>query len=230
MVCICQDKNTRFLYLGDNLTTANRVKLLIQQKKLTQKKFAESIGISPARLNNYFAGLSSIPPDILVSVSNVYNVDLNWLLTGEGDMYINDRAREDSNLLRLPIAGLIAAGAPTELVPDEETQYIEVSRKLLSLPPPYYVFQVDGESMLPLIYPDDYVIISRNWRGIKLNKRICAFRDCDGITLKQYVLDHKHKTAWLWPLNSTYNPLQYNQDTPELTLIGVLVLSIRKYT
>lgn len=208
----------------------HRLKALRTELKITQKKLSDVLNCSQGKVSDYESGKLSMSHRDMLVIANTYNVNLNWLLTGEGDMYFNVRARGDSSLIRLPIAGLIAAGAPMELVPDEETQYIEVSRKLLSLPPPYYVFQVEGESMLPLIYPDDYVIISRNWRGIKLNKRICAFRDCDGITLKQYVLDHKHKTAWLWPLNSTYNPLQYNQDTPELTLIGVLVLSIRKYT
>lgn len=65
----------------------SRVKSLISSQMLTQRKFADSIGISPARLNNYLAGLSKVPQDILIKIAEIYNCSLTWLLTGEGDMY-----------------------------------------------------------------------------------------------------------------------------------------------
>lgn len=213
---------------------AERVKLLISKQNQTQKKFAENIGITPARLNNYLAGISNIPQDILIKIAESYQCSLTWLLTGEGEMFNNVRTREapPSRFIRLPVVGDIAAGFPAEIIQDEPTDFIEVSTSLLTLPPPYHVFTVDGESMLPVIHPGDYVIISTGTVGVinhHLSGRICAFRTPDGITLKQYVLDPKHKTVWLFPINSSFNPIPYPKDTPDLTLIGVLVLSIRKY-
>lgn len=60
----------------------SRVKSLISSQMLTQRKFADSIGISPARLNNYLAGLSKVPQDILIKIAEIYNCSLTWLLTG----------------------------------------------------------------------------------------------------------------------------------------------------
>ncbi|HRY83964.1 MAG TPA: S24 family peptidase [Candidatus Cloacimonadota bacterium] len=150
-------------------------------------------------------------------------------------MFNNVRAREGalSKFIRLPVVGDIAAGFPTEVVPDEPSEFIEVSTTLLTLPPPYFVFRVDGESMLPVIHPGDYVVLSNGIVGFKnnhLNGKICAFRTADGITLKQFVLDPRTRTTWLWPINSSFNPIPFTKDNPDLTLIGVLVLSIRKYT
>jgi SOS-response transcriptional repressor LexA len=212
-----------------------RLKALRSKLSVTQKKFANLLNCSQAKISDYESGKLSISNKDLSIIANTYNVNLNWLITGEGEMFNNVRAHEGifSNLIRLPVVGDIAAGFPIELVPDEPTEYIDVPTSLLDQPPPYYVFKVNGESMLPVIHPGDYVIISNGAIGFKnnqLNGRICAFRTADGITLKQLVLDPSTRTTWLWPINSSFNPIPFTKDTTDFTLIGVLVLSIRKYT
>lgn len=214
------------------MSVSDRVKLLITKASMKQKDFADALGISAPRLNNYLSGSREVPQEIINRIVKLTGCEHKWLLTGEGDMYNIVPAREGylNRFIRLPVVGDIAAGFPIELIPDEPTEYIEVASSLLTLPPPYHVFRVDGESMLPVIHPGDYVVISADWRGISLSGRILAFRNDDGITLKQYVLDPPHKTAWLWPINSAYNPIPYTKDSPQLSLVGVLILSIRKYT
>lgn len=217
------------------MNTNERAKSLITKVDMSQKDFASRLGISAPRLHNYLSGIREIPQDILVKIVELTGCEYKWLLTGEGEMFNNVRAREAalSKFIRLPVVGDIAAGFPTEVVPDEPSEFIEVSTTLLTLPPPYFVFRVDGESMLPVIHPGDYVVLSNGIVGFKnnhLNGKICAFRTADGITLKQFVLDPRTRTTWLWPINSSFNPIPFTKDNPDLTLIGVLVLSIRKYT
>jgi len=209
---------------------------LLSSLKISKKKFAEQLGLSQGNVSDWFNRPGYRPSiDALKRISDTFNVNLNWLITGEGEMFNIERAREGyfTKFLRLPVVGDIAAGFPIEVVDDEPSEYIEVSTSMLTLPSPYYVFRVDGESMLPVIYPGDYVVIAAHpQHGLshkQLNGRICAFRTDDGITLKQYVLEPRHKTAWLWPINSSYKPVPYNNDTEDFMLIGVLVLSIRKY-
>lgn len=210
----------------------SRVKSLIGSQKLTQKKFAESIGISPPRLNNYLAGLYNIPQDILIKIADKYNCSLTWLLTGEGPMYNNVSARPHEPLIRIDVEASIAAGPPLEVIvdPDEPKEQLYVPASLLFLPPPYYAFRVEGDSMSPSLEEGDYVILSRDWREIDIDGRICAFRTADGITLKRIVLQPKQKKGWLFPINhQEYTPVEYTRDTPEIVMIGVLILSIRKY-
>lgn len=204
---------------------------LLDSLKLSKKKFAEQLGLSQGNVSDWFNRPGYRPSiDALKRISETYNVNLNWLVTGQGPMFNKVPAREGSiDLLRLPVLGDIAAGVPFEFVQDEANELLDVPATLLTLPPPYWVFRVDGESMLPVIQPGDYVVLSTNWHGIKLDGRVCAFRTADGITLKQYVLDHRHRTAWLWPINSSYKPVAFNRDTDDCALIAVLVLSIRKY-
>lgn len=210
----------------------SRVKSLIGSQKLTQKKFAESIGISPPRLNNYLAGLYNIPQDILIKIADKYNCSLTWLLTGEGPMYNNVSARPHEPLIRIDVEASIAAGPPLEVIvdPDEPKEQLYVPASLLFLPPPYYAFRVEGDSMSPSLEEGDYVILSRDWREIDVNGRIVGFNTPDGITLKKMVLQPRQKKGWLFPINhQRYDPVEYTKDTPEIIMIGVLILSIRKY-
>ncbi|MDD3535199.1 MAG: XRE family transcriptional regulator [Candidatus Cloacimonetes bacterium] len=206
-----------------------RIKTLISMNMLTQKKFAESIGISPARLNNYLAGLSKVPQDISIKIADKYNCSLAWLLTGEGEMFNKERTREGkSPMIRLPVVGDIAAGAPMEIVPDEDPRYIEVSFKLLRYPPPYLVFNIAGESMRPFLEPGDVVVCSQDWRNVDIDGKIMAFRTPDGITVKTLREDYPHKTTWLMPINNQYAPKPYCEDDEEIVMIGILDLVIRE--
>ncbi|MDY0152296.1 MAG: S24 family peptidase [Candidatus Cloacimonas sp.] len=215
------------------METSDRVKLLIDNGQQTQKKFAETIGISPARLNNYLAQLSKIPQDILVKIAEKYNCSLTWLITGEGSMFQEFQAVDAEALfaktIRLPICAEIAAGSPVEVYLDEPLGFVDIPTSLLTYPAPYLVFRVAGRSMEPHILSGDLVVCSRDWQGIEINNKIMAFRTADGITLKKLVLVPKQKTAWLMPINNDYAPVPYSKDTEDFAMLGILDISIRKY-
>lgn len=209
-----------------------RIKELRKQKKLSQAVFSAQIGVSQASVSHYENGDRIPDTSFMNKVCATYNVNLNWIITGEGDMYNNVRAREgiSSKLISIAVVAPIAAGLPLEVLDDAKPlEVLQLPASILSLPPPYYAFKVEGESMAPYIQDGDIVVLSRDWRGLKLHDRICGFRTPDGITLKKLFLQPKHKTAWLMPLNHSYAPTPYNKDTEDLFLFGVLVLSIRKY-
>lgn len=214
------------------MSVADRVKALIYKKDMTQKKFAESIGISPARLNNYLAGLSKVPQDILVKISDTYNVNISWLITGKGPMFQELQPIDSSVLtktIRLPIVGEIAAGQPSEVYLDEPLGHIDLPISFLHYPPPYMVFRVSGKSMEPYILSGDIVVCSQDWRDVNINGKIMAFRTREGITIKLLVEDYKNKTTWLMPINHDFTPLPFNEDTEDITMIGILDIAIRSY-
>lgn len=169
--------------------------------------------------------------DALKRISDTYNVNLNWLITGSGEMFntIPSQLPQDTHLITIPVSAPIAAGYPIQAIQDEPLETLRIPATLLTLPPPYYAFRVEGDSMSPFIIEGDTVILSRDWRGLKLHERICGFRTPDGITLKKLMLQPRQKTAWLMPLNHNYHPTLYNKDTEELILFGVLVLLLRRF-
>lgn len=209
-----------------------RIKAIRDQRKMNQAAFAKHLCTSQAAISRYERGDRTPDSEVLSKLNSVMGVNLNWLLTGEGKMYNEPEFLElkHNEFLHLPVVAHIAAGLPMEVIEDEPLEWIDVPSTVLSLPPPYIVFKVDGDSMEPLIQEGDYVIMSRDWRGEELHGKICGFRTDDGITLKKLMLQPKQKTAWLMPINhGKYEPKAYNRDTEDFYMFGVLVALIRKF-
>lgn len=80
----------------------NRIKALRKNLGLTQEKFAERLNIKRNTLANYEIGRNE-PIDAVVSlICREFNVNEDWLRTGQGDMYdipLDDTAIAASNIL-----------------------------------------------------------------------------------------------------------------------------------
>ena len=212
------------------MEVSDRVKLLLSKAGISQKDFAKSLAISPPRLNNYLSGRNAFPQDTLIKVSKLTNSELSWLLTGQGEMFASpSRARTTKDMLVLPVVADIAAGIGIEAEDIEPSEYLAVNSDLISLPGPYYCFKVAGNSMEPEIFTGDYAIVSRSYYNTDYDGKICAFRCVDGLILKRIAFDHKGKRALLIPINSRHPILAYDENSPEIIMLGVLAAIIRKY-
>ena len=68
------------------MTLGERIKTI--RGRLTQKEFGGKLGVSLAAIQNY-ESTDSIPKgDVLQRINGEFGVDINWLLTGEGDPYL----------------------------------------------------------------------------------------------------------------------------------------------
>lgn len=66
-----------------------RITELIDKLGIAQKTFGESIDIKPAYINDIIKGRAKgFSSESLVKIQTVYGVNLNWLLTGEGEMFL----------------------------------------------------------------------------------------------------------------------------------------------
>lgn len=65
-----------------------RLKKLRKSLDLTQQEFADRIGIKRNSFANYETGRNTPIDAIIVSICKEFNVNENWLRTGEGDMFI----------------------------------------------------------------------------------------------------------------------------------------------
>jgi len=66
--------------LGERLTYARK------SKRITQVSLAERIGVSRGVVYNIEKNLTSPQPIVLTAICHTLGVNLDWLLTGEGDM------------------------------------------------------------------------------------------------------------------------------------------------
>lgn len=214
-------------------STSARLKHLRSSISLTQKKFAETLKCSQGKVSDYESGKLSVSNDDLVIIANAYNVNLNWLLTGTGPMFLDNstRTREKAlPLITLPVVADIAAGIGIEADAVEPTEFITLPASYLALPGPYYCFRVSGISMEPELHTGDHAIVAAYRFDEDYNGSICAFRSVDGLLIKRLVHDHRRKKALLIPLNPSQKPMDYDENSPEIILIGRLAAIIRTYS
>ncbi|HOZ01490.1 MAG TPA: helix-turn-helix transcriptional regulator, partial [Candidatus Syntrophosphaera sp.] len=92
---------------------------LLRALKISKKKFAEGLNLSQGNVSDWFNRPGYRPSiDALRKISQIYNVNLNWLITGTGSMFLlNDRARvgvdavpPNPSPLHIPVVADIAAG------------------------------------------------------------------------------------------------------------------------
>ena len=70
----------------NNKKLGARLKELRLSNNLTQKAFAEALGISQGFIANVEKGRYKPDGDIIIRIANIYSINLDWLLTGEGEM------------------------------------------------------------------------------------------------------------------------------------------------
>lgn len=66
----------------------NRIKKIRKDKGLTQVEFGEKIGVKGNTVTNYENGLRNPTDAILHSICREFNVNEEWLRTGEGEPYV----------------------------------------------------------------------------------------------------------------------------------------------
>ena len=65
-----------------------RIKILRKKIKLTQSEFAKKIGVTESAICNYENGKRAISEQTLRSISREFNVNIVWLETGKGDIFL----------------------------------------------------------------------------------------------------------------------------------------------
>ena len=65
----------------------NRIKEIRKKEKLSQQKFADKLGIARGNIAAYEVGKNA-PSDAVISlICTKFNINKEWLLTGNGEMY-----------------------------------------------------------------------------------------------------------------------------------------------
>ena len=83
------------------MTTHERIKEIRKAVGLTQSKFADSIAISLSYLAEIEYGNKPISDRIIKLISAEFNVNDQWLRTGEGSMFNEDIDVEISKLISM---------------------------------------------------------------------------------------------------------------------------------
>lgn len=84
-----------------------RLKKLRKTLDLTQQEFADRLGISRGNIGSYEVGKSALSDAVISLICREFNVNEDWLRTGEGEMFIQMTRDEE-------IAAFVARALRTE--------------------------------------------------------------------------------------------------------------------
>lgn len=128
---------------------------------------------------------------------------------------------DKSDLVKIPLLGIIAAGEPIEAIENPET--IKVSRSQLSKSGEHYALKVEGNSMIDDGIFDGDVVVIRKQSTAENGETVVALMNENEVTLKKI---YREKDRFrLQPANPSLKPF----FTKELIVQGKVISIIRNY-
>jgi transcriptional regulator with XRE-family HTH domain len=111
------DLETRLM---DATGFGSRLLIAIQQSGINQSEFARRLGVSTGFTSEVVRGLKKPGADYLYGIKNLLGISIDWLLTGDGTMYGDNRLDiELFRTIRLQIA--LARAAVIENAPEAKS-------------------------------------------------------------------------------------------------------------
>lgn len=214
----------------------NRIKQVMREKKVTQEKLAEMIGVSQGALSHWFSGRRQIDLSSLLKIADALSIPHSELLSE--DVGLPTKISEASNVVRTdweirthgraPLISWVNAGAFCEVEAIDLTQ-VQVE-EWLPMPPGAgkntYCLRVEGWSMFnpngERSYPPGVIIYVDPDKEVGKGKRVVA-RIGNECTFKELAEDAGR--LFLRPLNPQFQMIEV---TPEVCFCGVVIGSFIK--
>nr|DAN39325.1 MAG TPA: Repressor protein CI [Caudoviricetes sp.] len=204
--------------------TANKIKEYRKLKRMTQKELGEKIGVKHNTVSGYENGTNEPEQDILFKIAAALDVSINDLFPETRSDTTNIRRRKKG--VRIPVLGYVVAGIPIEAIEDI-IDYEEIDEELARTGD-FFALQVRGESMEPVLYEDDVVIIRKQPTADTGDIAIVLING-DEATIKK--IKRERDGVMLIGYNtSVYEPHFYNNEEIENLPIQILgkVIELRR--
>jgi len=184
---------------------AERYQFVLEKSGLSKTAFAESIGISRSHNYHLERGTQKPPRDVLERLASVYNVNLNWLIHGQGPSGLENNTVEIELLDQEA-----AAGQGREIADYIERQYISILYDFLRphRPENLKAVYVSGDSMIDERINDGDIAIF-NTKQTEGNG-IYVVSVGNTLLVKRVDFDHANKTIKLISANPAYEPCRYS--------------------
>ena len=210
----------------------DRLKELRNKAGLKQSELGEKVGVSASTIGMYEQGRRSPDREMLIKLSNVFNVTLDYLVDNnniktddtdlfnlKGDVRFLKKVK-DNEMVKIPVLGAIRAGLP--LYADENIiDYEYVHQEELMMGEETFFLEVKGDSMINArIYEGDRVRI-RKQNYLDNNGDIMAVRvNGDEATLKRVYL--QENGIALISENPKYAPMFYPASEIESGYVEII--------
>ena len=107
---------------------SERLKKIREAKGLSQKQFAETLGTVLTRISEYERDKLKPTTETLTKLAEIHGININWLLTGNGNMFIEKEKKSNT----------------------KANEIIEAYEKLPEDKQKYYYFKIIADSLEPI--------------------------------------------------------------------------------
>lgn len=190
---------------------SKRIEKLREALGLNKNKFSVKLDIPNSYITRYEKYGEEPAPDFYVKVQRAFeNVNIGWLISGVGDMFLN--APTTSKTGHVPLYGSVYCGTPA-------SQWLESDvKKYFDIKLPYkdvFGFIARGDSMSPYINPYDTIFCVDKPELIKNRTAVVVvFKSTDTLeaNAKLIKLRTDEKKITLYSVNTKYEPEDYHES------------------
>lgn len=210
----------------------DRLKELRNKAGLKQSELGEKVGVSASTIGMYEQGRRSPDREMLIKLSNVFNVTLDYLVDNnnintddtdlfnlKGDVRFLKKVK-DSDMIKIPVLGAIRAGLP--LYADENIiDYEYVHQEELVMGEETFFLEVKGDSMINARILDGDRVRIRKQSYLENNGDIMAVRvNGDEATLKRVY--RQQNGLVLQSENPKYAPMFFSKEDVEILPVEII--------
>ncbi|MBP9095167.1 MAG: LexA family transcriptional regulator [Ignavibacteria bacterium] len=205
-----------------------RLKQLREALGLNKNQLAVKLGIDNGNLSRYESGKVKPNSEFYERLVDKFGaVNLSWLISGEGEMFIQKAPAEKSKIRSVPLFAYVYCGSPaSQWDTDKVKEYMQLPA--LTKYGEAFGLIAKGDSMAPYINPYDVLICVDKPDLIKDRTAVvCVFKSVDTIEANAKLIkrDKKAGSVMLYSINTKYEPEIYDED--EILKIYKVVRIIR---
>ena len=202
----------------------NRLKMLREERGLTQADLAEVIGVkTPQCIGTYELGKRDIATPYLIAFAKFFGVSTDYILGVDNNDVSKDKNL--NNLLTIPVLGKIPAGKPV-LAQENIKKYISISADMFSVKKASDLFflKVSGESMNRVVANGSYVLVKKQETAENGDIVVAIANDDSEATLKRFKVIDK-QFIMLEPDSSydKFEPLVISLKANKLRILGKVI-------
>ncbi len=212
--------------IGKNMKKNHTLELLRSELGINKKEFAQKLGITQNSYTNYITGKRELPTDVVLKIKQLFDINIDWLLTGKGNMY---NTKTQHSLYKIPILSLQAsAGSGIHNYEIEDKNIIYLPKKIFKTPQKeenLKIIEVIGDSMEPTIKDGSYVIIDTSKKEL-IDGGIYAINLDNQILIKR--LQKIPNGIKIISDNKNYSDIIYNPQETNINfhIIGKKIMQI----
>lgn len=200
------------------MTMGERIKMLREQRGITQSELAEICKVSDKAVSTWENGRNIPRMGAIQRMADYFGIPKSAII---------ENIAPPVNAIRIPVLGNIPAGIPLSAVEDIEG-WEELSPDMLRGGKEYFALAIKGDSMMPE-YRDGDVLILRKQDSCETGDDCAVMVNGDDATFKR--VRRSEKGITLQPLNPAYDPMFFSNEeimSLPVRIIGVVVEIRRK--